>query len=177
MKALRAIGIGKAIRFIWFGWYAWCMHIAIPPIRVALLRIAGAHIGKDTVILDVHFSNVYHYGFRTLRIGSRCFIGDEAMLDVRGGITLEDDVTISSRAIIVSHINVGYPNHPLQKKYPTSEAHVMLKHGSYVGTAAIILPGVVIGPESMVGAGAVVTKSVAQWTLVGGVPAKKIKKI
>lgn len=177
MKAIRTIGIAKAIRFIWFGWYVWFIHIAIPPVRIALLRLAGAKVGKDTVVLNVQFTNVYHYGFRNLRIGNRCFIGDEVMLDVRGGITLDDDVTVSSRANLVSHINVGYPDHPLQKLYPTKEARVVIKHGTYVGTAAIILPGVTVGPESVVAAGAVVARSVPPRVLVGGVPARRIKNI
>lgn len=177
MKALVAIGWGKAIRFIWFGWYAWLVHISLPPVRTWLLRLAGARIGKDTVLFDVRFVNVYHYGFRKLNIGDRCFIGDEVMLDVRGGITMEDDVTLSNRTTVVTHINVGYEDHPLQKTYPTKESHVMIKQGAYVGTGAIVLPGVTIGKQSVVGAGAVVTKDVPERVVVVGVPAIVKKKI
>jgi len=140
------------------------------------MRLAGAHIGHDTVIFDVTFANLYHYGFRKLTIGNNCFVGDEVMLDVRGGITLEDNVTLSNRTTVVSHINVGFKDHPLQKLYPTKEASVVVKHGTYVGTGAIILPGVTIGSQSVVGAGAVVTKDVSDSVLVVGVPAKVIKK-
>lgn len=177
MKALDAIGTAKAVRFIWFGWYGWLLHVSLPPVRNWLLRLAGARIGMDTVLFDVRFVNAYHYGFRRLHIGNRCFIGDEVMLDVRGGITLEDDVTLSNRTSVVTHINVGYDDHPLQTKYPTKESKVMFKQGAYVGTGAIVLPGVIVGRESVVGAGAVVTKSVPEKTLVVGVPAKVIKKL
>ena len=142
-----------------------------------LLRLSGASVGWDTVVFDVRFANLYHYGFSRLKIGRRCFLGDEVMLDVRGGLTLEDDVTISNRASLVSHINVGYPDHPLQKIYPTKESRVMIKRGAYIGTGAIILPGVTIGRESVVGAGAVVTKDVPPRTLVVGSPAKAVKKL
>lgn len=177
MKALQSIGFMKAFRFVWYGWYAWLLHVSLPPMRVWLLRFAGAQIGKDTVIFDVSFANLYHYGFRKLVIGDRCFLGDEVMLDVRGGVTVHDDVTISSRTTIVTHVNVGFPDHPLQKVYPTKEILVVIKRGAFVGTGAIILPGVTIGPESVVAAGAVVIKDVAARTMVAGVPAVQKKKI
>lgn len=134
-------------------------------------------MGKDTVIMDVRFVNIHQHGFSRLSIGNRCFIGDEAMLDVRGGIRLEDDVTISNRASIVTHINVGFPDHPLQKMYPMKESHVLVKKGAYVATGVIVLPNVSIGKESVVAAGAVVTKSVSDHVLVAGVPAVVKKKL
>lgn len=176
MKALETIGFAKAARFVWYGWYCWVLHISPPPVRSALLRLAGANVGKDTVIMDVKFVNVYHYGFSRLTIGDRCFVGDEVMLDVRGGIRLENDVTVSNRTSIVSHINVGYKDHPLQAIYPTKESRVELKRGSYIGTGAIVLPGVSVGAESVVGAGAVVTKNVPPDVVVVGVPAKVMKR-
>ena len=110
-------------------------------------------------------------------IGNRCFLGDEVMLDVRGGITLGNEVTLSNRTTIVTHINVGYDDHPLQATYPTKETPVVLKYGVYVGTGAIILPGVTVGEQSVIGAGAVVTKSVPSRVTVAGVPARVIKKL
>jgi len=139
--------------------------------------LLGARIGSDTIIGNISFANLYHYGFSRLVIKNRCFIGDECNLDCRGGITLEDDVTLSNRSVVVSHINVGYKDHPLQRYYPTHEAAVTFKKGCYVGTGAIILPGVTVGREAVVGAGAVVVKNVADRTVVVGVPAKMIKKV
>lgn len=177
MKIIETIGVGKALRFLWYVWFSWFLHISLPPVRVLLLRLAGAHIGADTIILDVTFSNVYHYGFRKIRIGKRCFLGDEVLIDTRGGVTLEDDVTISNRASLVSHINVGYPDHPLQRYYPSKESKVSIEKGAYVGTAAIILAGVTVGRESVIGAGAVVTKDIPDHCVSVGVPAKVIKHI
>lgn len=177
MKALQSIGVSKAIRYVWYGFYAWVIHMSLPPVRVVLLRLAGATVGKDTVIMNVQFTNLHHYGFRRLRIGDKCFLGDEVSLDVRGGIELADEVTLSGRVTVVTHINVGYDDHPLQRIYPTREASVVVKPAAYVGTGAIILPGVTIGKKSVVGAGAVVTKSVPDSVMVAGVPAKLIKRI
>lgn len=177
MKTIQAIGFWKAVRFVWYCLYTWLIHVSLPPVRVVLLRWAGARVGGDTVLMDIKLVNIYHHGFSRLVIGSRCFIGDEVMLDVRGGIRIENDVTLSNRTTIVSHINVGYEDHPLQKAYPTKESPVVIKRGAYVGTGAILLPGVTIGQESVVGAGAVVTKNVADHSVAVGVPAKVIKKI
>lgn len=176
MKAFAAVGYKKITAFLWYSFYAWLIHASLPPVRVWLLRLAGATVGADTVIFDVTFANLYHYGFSRLKIGNRCFLGDEVMLDVRGGITLRDDVTVSNRVNIVSHINVGYSDHPLQSVYPTREAAVVLERGVYVGTAATILSGVTLGNGSVVGAGAVVTKSVPAGHVVVGVPAHFLKK-
>lgn len=178
MKALSTIGLGKALRFVWFELYSGLMRIIIiPQFRAILLRLGGATIGKDTIVMNARFINVFHHGFLPLTIGSECFIGGDVMLDVRGGIRMEEDVTVSDRASIVTHINVGYPDHPLQKVYPTKESPVVIKRGAYIGTGAIILPGVTVGRESVVGAGSVVTHSVPSHTVVVGVPARVIKKI
>lgn len=178
MKAFKTIGFQKTLRFIVFQMVQSISHACIlPPLRTIVLRACGAAIGKDSIIMDAHLSNMHHYGLNKLTIGNRCFVGDDAMLDVRGGIHLEDDVTISNRSHIVTHINVGYDTHPLQIHYPTKEARVVVKQGAYIGANATILPGVTIGRESVVGAGAVVTRDIYAHTVVAGVPARVMKKI
>lgn len=74
-------------------------------------------------------------------------------------------------------MNVGFSDHPLQKRYPTKEASVCIRKGAYIGTGAIILPGVTVGREAVIAAGAVVTKDVPDRTMVAGVPAKRKKRI
>jgi acetyltransferase-like isoleucine patch superfamily enzyme len=177
MKALRTIGIRKAIAFVYFSWLTKLLHwIVLPQMRALILRIHGARIGTDSIIYNVTFANLYHYGFSKLIIGKRCFIGDEAMLDLRGGIALGDDVTVSNRTQIVTHINVGFADHPLQKYYPPKEEPVTIKNGAYIGTGALLLPGITIGKMAVVGAGAVVTHNVPDRTVVVGVPAHIIKR-
>lgn len=168
----KEIGFIKAFRFVWFSCIQTLLHWSLPPARVILLRWFGASIGKDSVILNCSFYNAYHYGFSKLVIGNNCFIGDEVLLDLRGKTILEDYTTLSNRVTTVNHINVGYADHPLQKRYPTKESYVIFRRGCFVGTGAIILPGVTVGRESVVGAGAVVTKNVPDKKLVVGIPAK-----
>jgi acetyltransferase-like isoleucine patch superfamily enzyme len=178
MKALKAIGIKKALAFIWFVCVTTVLHLLfIPQIRALLVRCLGGRVGSDSTFGNVTFANLYHYGFSRLKVGNRVFVGDEVMLDTRGGITLEDDVTISNRSIIITHINVGYADHPLQKYYPAREARVTIRTGAYIATGAMILPGVTIGKMAVVGAGAVVTRDVPDRTVVAGVPARVIKRL
>lgn len=171
------VTITKALKFVWYGLYARLLNNTLPPIRVVLLRLAGARVGRDTVIFNVRWANLFHYGFSNVSIGNKCFIGDEVTLDARGGFTLEDHVTLSNGCSIVTHINVGFEDHPLQTLYPTKESRVLIKRGAYIGTGAIILPGVTIGRESVVAAGAVVTKNVPDHVMVAGVPAVKKKQV
>lgn len=178
MEALVHIGWGKALRFIWTSLYCWLLHVSIiPQIRAYLLTLVGAKVGKNTIIMDVDFANAYHYGFGKLVIGQRCFLGDGVMIDLRGGVSLADDVTVSNRTSIVTHINMGYQNHPLQRVYPLQEKSVHIARGVYVGTGAMLLPGVTIGACSVVAAGAVVTRNVRPHVLVAGVPAVVIKSL
>jgi maltose O-acetyltransferase len=177
MKALQTIGVAKALRFVWYAIISKILHcVILPQTRVLIMRMCGAKIGSDTIIGNVSLANLYHYGFSRLIIGSKVFIGDECSLDCRGGITIEDDVTLSNRTQIVTHVNVGYADHPLQKKYPTNEKRVTIKCGSYLGTGAIVLPGITIGNEAVIGAGAVVTRNVHAQTVVVGVPARPMRK-
>lgn len=178
MEALKEIGWAKAIRFVIYALVAAFLRIVlIPQIRVSILRALGAKVGADTIIHNVTFSNLYHYGFERLSMGSRCFIGEEVLLDCRGLIKLGSNVTISDRASLVTHINVGYKSHPLQRLYPTAEGRIRIGDGVYVGTGAIILPNVTIGPRCVIGAGAVVTGDVAANTVVAGVPARVVKRL
>jgi acetyltransferase-like isoleucine patch superfamily enzyme len=139
--------------------------------------IGGASIGSGSLVLDARLTNAYHYGLSKLVLGKDCFIGNDVDLDVRGGIIFGNQVTVSNRVMIVSHINVGYKDHPLQAAFPTKEATVTLKDGCYIGTGAIILPGITIGKMAVVGAGAVVTKDVEDRTVVGGIPARVLRTI
>ena len=177
MGVLEHVGYSKALRYLWYGWFTWLFDISLPPVRTWLLRAAGARVGKNTVLFSVRWANLYHHGFSRVTIGDNCFIGDDVTIDTRGGVTLEDHVTLSNGCRLVSHINVGFPDHPLQKRYPTKDASVQIRYGAYIGTGAIILSGVSIGRESIVAAGSVVTKNVPDGTLVAGVPAAVKKRI
>lgn len=176
MKAVQEIGLGKAIRFGAGTTLLVLFRLMIfPPLRTLFLRLAGVKIGKNVTIHSVKFFNVYRGGFTGLTIGDNCFIGDDTLLDLADGITLENNVTLAERVTILTHVNVGFQDHPLQRHFPSYSKGVVLERGSFVGTNATILPGVRIGECAFVGAGAVVRKDVSAYHVVGGVPARTIR--
>jgi len=145
---------------------------------MATLLQYGAKIGEGSEIqTPVTFHNVLgdskeHY--KNLQIGTECYIGKEVFLDLAEKITVEENVTISMRAMLLTHTHAG--NSPLSKKVlPPFYAPIVLKKGCYIGAGATILPGVTIGEEAIVAAGAVVTRDVSPGVRVAGVPAKAIK--
>ena len=183
IKAIQEVGLRKTIRFLMYCFVQVLYHLLIdhilnfPPFRKYFLIFMRAKIGKDSVLMGVKFFNWHYGGPGVLKIGIECFVGDDTIIDLYDKVILEDRVTIAQRVTILTHQNVGYKDHPLQKYFPKFSKPVVFKSGCVVGTGSIILPGVTIGKESFVAAGSVVTKNVPARTLVGGVPAKIIRKI
>jgi acetyltransferase-like isoleucine patch superfamily enzyme len=178
VKALDEIGWRKALRFGFFTLALVPYRLALfPPLRAAWLRLLGARIGRRTILHDVRFFNLYRRGLAGLTIGDDCFLGDECLLDLAEGIVLENQVTLAERVLVLTHMNVGYADHPLQPRFPPQAAPVRLGRGVFVGANATLLAGVTVGPESFVAAGSVVTHDVAPKTVVGGVPARVLRSL
>ncbi len=97
------------------------------------------------------------------------------------GIIIEDNVLLGSGVhIYTNNHEFSNPNVPIieQGYPPTTEKNiVVIRTGSWIGAGAIVLPGVEIGQNSIIGAGSVVTKSVPPRVVFAGNPAKIIKKI
>lgn len=168
----------KMIRYVLFSIALVIIKLSLfSPIRIVFLKLFGAKIGEDCVIHNVIFFNIYRGSFSNLNIGSSCFVGDESMFDLADKIILEDQVTLAERVAVLTHMNVGYADHPLQKFFPKFNKPVVFKRGCFVGCNSTILPGIVIGETSLVAAGSVVTKNVSPEIVVGGVPAKIIKRL
>lgn len=178
MQALRQVGLAKLWRFLWMTLFAVVFKLMLlPPLRSLMLRCMGTRIGKDSVIQNIRFYNLYRTGLRGLSIGSACYLGDEVLLDTADKIVLADQVTLAARVHILTHRNVGYADHPLQKWLPAMHKATHIDQGSFVGANAVIMAGVHIGECAVVAAGAVVCEDVAPYTVVGGVPAKVIKHL
>lgn len=135
--------------------------------RVWLLKCFGMrHCGHVSV-----YPSARVWAPWNVEMGSWVAIDDEVNLYSAAKITIGTKVAISREAFIctASH-DVTKPNRPL------ITAPITICDGVWVGARAIILPGVTIGEGAIVAAGAVVTKDVEPWTVVGGNPAKFIKK-
>jgi len=178
LKALREIGPARAVRFLFMTLAMIPYRLAlVPQVRAALLRLLGARISRRAIVHDVRFFNLYRRGLGGLEVGEDCFLGDECLLDLAEAIRLEDQVTLAERVLVLTHTNVGYADHPLQKFFPPVARPVVIRAGSFVGAGAILLPGVTIGRKAFVAAGSVVTTDVADGMLVAGVPARVVRAI
>jgi acetyltransferase-like isoleucine patch superfamily enzyme len=182
-KAIQEVGLKKTIRFLLYCFVEVFYHNIIDHAlyfshaRKLFLSLLGAKIGKNTILMNVRFFNWHHTGPGGLHIGKECFLGDETLIDLYNEVVLEDQVTLAQKVTVLTHLNVGYKNHPLQKFFPKTAKKVTFKKGCVVAANCTILPGITIGEKSFVAAGSVVTKNVPSQTLVAGVPAKKIRKI
>ncbi|MEY2692239.1 MAG: hypothetical protein RIT03_629 [Bacteroidota bacterium] len=142
---------------------------SVQAIRTALSAIIGSNIDNSTIIFAPFHTN---FG-KHIHIGKHVFINHGCSFLDLGGITIEDHVLIGPK---VSIITENHPIHPAQRKSLVLHA-VVIKANAWIGAGATILPGVTVGENSIVAAGAVVTKNVAANTMVAGVPAQFIKHI
>jgi acetyltransferase-like isoleucine patch superfamily enzyme len=128
----------------------------------------------DTKVQDVTvFTPLYiNYG-KHISIGKNVFINFDCTLLALGGITIEDDVLIGPK---VSLITENHPLDPKERKGLIGKP-IHIKKNAWIGANATILPGVTIGENAVVAAGAVVSKDVPDNTIVGGIPAKFIKNV
>ncbi|MDD5195667.1 MAG: methyltransferase domain-containing protein [Candidatus Omnitrophica bacterium] len=178
MKALKEIGTRKAYRYVLYEIVLFLFKfMLVSPLRVWFLRMLGVKMGRDVIMHDVSFFNCYRKGFRGLKIGDNCFIGNQCLFDLADEIELGNNVTIANRVSIITHLNVGYKDHPLHKFFPSTSKKVVIKDNSFIGINSTILSGVTIGEGSFVSATSLVNKDVPENTFVAGIPAKPIRSI
>lgn len=110
---------------------------------------------------------------KNIRLGERVFINSGCRFQDQGGITIGDD------ALIGHNVVVATLNHDLDPdlRATTLPKPVIIGSRVWIGANATVLPGVTIGEGAVVAAGAVVTTDVAPRTVVGGVPARRIRAI
>jgi acetyltransferase-like isoleucine patch superfamily enzyme len=123
------------------------------------LKLGNSVIYNSCQIRDPH----------RITIGDYTSIGDQCILDGRGGLTIGNSVNLSTGVWIwtMEHMvnDSGFNNHV---------APVVIEDYAWISCRAVLLPGVRIGKGAVVAAGAVVTKDVEPYAIAGGVPAKKI---
>jgi acetyltransferase-like isoleucine patch superfamily enzyme len=134
-------------------------------IRRFFYRLAGIKIGMGSTL---------HMGARfyipsNISIGADSIIGEGVVLDGRDELSIGDHVDFATDVMVYN------AQHDIQDpNFSAITAPVVIKDYVFVGPRAIILPGVTIEKGAVVAAGAVVTKDVEPFTVVGGIPAKVI---
>ncbi len=134
-------------------------------VRNSFYRLAGIKIGKGSTIHM--WANFFDPG--NIEIGSDTIIGDHAFLDGRAKLVIGNHVDIASGVMIYNS------EHDLDSvEFKARTETVEISDYVFVGPRVTILPGVKVGNGAVVAAGAVVTKDVPDFAIVGGVPAKVI---
>lgn len=110
---------------------------------------------------------------KNIQVGENVFINACCHFQDHGGVTIGDGCQIGHNVVFAT-LNHGLSPEDRLHTYP---APIVLGKNVWVGSNATILQGVTIGDNAIIGAGAVVTKDVAANTIVGGVPARFIKRI
>lgn len=136
--------------------------------RLVLYRLLGLQAEKHVVIH--HRTEIWAPYY--LQIGQGTIIGDNAMLDARRGIVMGKHVNLSSNVSIYTEQH-NYQD-PLFRCSQERDKNVEIGDRAWIGSNVTILPGVKIGEGAVCCAGCVVTKDVAPYTVVAGVPAKPI---
>ena len=136
-----------------------------------LVNLYGCDIGDTTKIGT--FVEIQ----KEVRVGRRCKISSHTF--ICSGVTLEDEVFVGHG---VMFINDRYPratsaNGQLQTAQDWEQIPTLIQTGASLGSHATILAGVTVGERALVGAGAVVTRDVAPYAIVTGVPARVVGDI
>ncbi len=155
------------------GWSRYMMFkIGVVPslhFRKCIYKILGAKIGHDVVF---HFKTEVRAP-EHLVIGRGTIIGDNAILDARGGLVFGSNVNLSSN---VSIYTLQHDHRDPDFKCTKLDAKVTIGDRAWLGSNCIILPGVSVGEGAVCCAGCVVTKDVEPYTVVAGIPARKVNE-
>lgn len=142
-----------------------CAIVPSHHIRRFAMRLAGAKIGRGS---SIHMGSRF-FSLKNLSIGKDTIIGNDVFLDGRAPLVIGDHVDIASEVLIYNS------EHDITAEdFVARTEKVKIEDYVFVGPRAIILPGVTVGRGAVVAAGAVVTRDVPEFTIVGGVPAKPI---
>lgn len=140
-------------------------HIPFWSFRRFYLRKIGIHIGEESFIMKQNYIIQCHH----LSIGKGSHINRDCTIDARGGISIGNSVCISHR------VNLITGSHDVQSSvFMGKFSPIVIDDYVFLGIGCTVLPGVHIGRGAVVSAGAVVTKDVVPFSIVGGIPAKEI---
>lgn len=138
-------------------------------VRAIFSEIIGAPVDESFCLFPPFYTD---FG-KNIRVGKNVFINCCCCFQDQGGITIGDGALIGHNVVLAT-INHGFaPEHRGDNHF----APIVIGRHVWIGSNATVLQGVTIGDGAVAAAGAVVTKDVPPMTVVGGVPARVIKKI
>jgi len=153
----------------------WLPPFTFSRLRMRLLRLIGVPIGAETIVCGrISISGARH-AQRALHIGSSCMINEGCRFETGAAIRIGDRVHIGHDVTLLTTTHEIGPHE--QRSHGRVVAPVTVGDGVWIGTRALVLPGVEIGAGAVVAAGSVVTGSVPPDTVVAGVPAKVLRSL
>lgn len=159
-------------RFIWSLTAPFCGYFAIF-IRYILLKSSAKKCGDNVYV----GTNCIIKNMDNIEIGDNVSIHDNCYMDASGGITIDRDVSIAHGSSLVSFNHTWSDiNQPI-KYNKVSFMNIHICQDVWIGCGVRIMAGVKIDARCVVAAGAVVTKNFLSNSLIGGVPARTIKKL
>lgn len=150
-------------------------------ILIPFLKLYKASIGNEVslknglCIENATGNSDSKNNYSNLHIQDKVYIGSNCILDLSNNITLEQEVVLSSAVKIMTHQSVG--ERELSQLINIKNEAVIIKNNCWIGTGTIILCGVTLEKYCVVAAGAVVTKSFPEYSIIGGVPASIIGQV
>lgn len=107
-----------------------------------------------------------------IRVGRNVFINQGCRLDDIGGIEIGDEVMMGPGVRLISS---GHPLEPSLRRKGITAAPIRIERNVWIGAGAMVLQGVTIGEDSVIGAGAIVTRDIPRAVLAVGVPARVVR--
>ncbi|ONI75825.1 transferase [Kribbella sp. ALI-6-A] len=141
-----------------------------PAILAAWSRLTGQPVDETFHLIPPVYSD---HGIN-IRVGQHVFVNQGCRFNDIGGIEVGDHVMIGPD---VSLISSGHPVTPSERRSGITAAPIRIERNVWIGASAMILQGVTVGEDSVVGAGAVVTHDVPPGTLVVGSLARVVRTI
>lgn len=141
--------------------------------RYMICKSLGANLGDNVSIHD----NVYFFNIENMSFGNNVSIHPMCYFQASGGIEIGNDVSIAHGVTLMTQ-NHGYEDRSMPiKDQPVISKPIVIEDNVWIGAKVTVLYGRRIGENSVVAAGAVITKDVPPNTLVAGVPARVIKEL
>jgi len=172
----KSLSVNEAFRRSLSRYYNWWLDFKIYVVNCAghspfwlwrkgIYERFGLKIGKKS---KIHVGARF-FELKNIEIGEDSLVGEFAFLDGRDKLKIGNHVDIASQVLIYNS------EHDVESEdFQVTIAPVEISDYVFVGPRAIILPGVKIGKGAVIAAGAVVTKDVENYKIVGGIPAKEI---
>lgn len=171
-------GVRFCIHKFFFPYHYFGSHIAIDE-RVKIYNPRAISIADYVRLQDHVWLNVVEPTTdEVLKIGHHCDIGRNSFLTAKKSIVLEEYVLLAPNVFISDHSHrYDDPHLPILLHTNTEPKPVRIKWGTWIGTNSVILPGVTIGAHCVIGANSVVNRSMPDYSVAVGSPAKVVKKI